>query len=412
MLAGIAAAHGAPRQTVLTSFKGGDGISPLSGVVFDTAGNLYGTTVRGGKANAGTAFKLTPPSPGSTKWTRSTLYEFASGSDGEYPRGTLIVDAAGNLYGTTAIGGTYDVGTAFELSPPQNGSTKWRHTVLTSFDGTGPSYPNEGLVADKAGNLYGTLEGYGGNFGKGWYHSGVYELSPPAKGQTGWTYTVIHRLEDATTGAAPCDRLVIDAAGNLYGTTSIYGPTALGTVFELSPPAPGHTEWKAHILFPAPKSGNGPGSSLSKLILDAKGNLYGTTYGGGQYGYGSVFELSPPGQGQTKWTPTVLWSFDVTDGYDPREGNLVLDKAGHLFGIIFYAGQNNTGLAYELTPPKHKGASWSETELVSFNGANGYYPNGALTVDKTGALYGTTYLGGKGLQGNASGNGTVFKLKP
>jgi uncharacterized repeat protein (TIGR03803 family) len=424
LLAGCVAAHGATRETLLTSFTyvgvGTGGLYPSAGVVFDEAGNLYGATRDGGAANAGIVFRLKHPGPGSTTWTRTTLHEFAGGNDGQVPLSTLIIDAAGNLYGTTVGGGTDDVGTAFELSPPKADTTAWRHTVLTSFAGLGLNYPNEGLVADRAGNLYGTAEGYLGTDGLHWKNSGVYELSPPTPGKTGWTLSVICKQDgqtickqaDQTIGNSPENRLTIDTAGNLYGTAAGGGIDGGGSVFELSPPPAGTTKWTARVLYHAVAGEVGPFTSFSKLVFDAAGNLYGTSYSGGQYAYGTVYRLSPPKPGQSAWTPTILLSFDVADGYQPETGNLVVDKAGRVFGVTRYGGDDNVGLAFELIPPKRKGDGWLDKTLTSFSGALGVFPNGALTADKSGTIYGTTLLGGIGSGPENYGAGAVFTLKP
>jgi uncharacterized repeat protein (TIGR03803 family) len=391
-------AHAAPVETVLATFNGSRGGYPLGGVIQDKAGNLYGTTVREGKANAGAVYELVAPSQGKTHWTAVTLYQF-SGPDGQYPRGNLTFDAAGNLYGTTAIGGTNDAGTVYELSPPTNGGTKWHETLLASFSANGPAYPYAGVVFDRTGNLYGTLLGTITNDGN-WKQSGVFELSPPAKGKTNWTETIIEPLR-GNKGQAPTGALIIDNAGNLYGTTSLPG-----NVFELSPPGNGQTEWTETVL--TDFKGVDAESPECTLVADQAGNLYGTTYFGGVGGSGgAVFELSPPKSGHTRWTTHVIWGFDGSDGLEPTEGNLVITKAGRLIGTTPYGGTSNAGVVFELTPPKHKNGSWTEAVLHSFNGGlDGVIPIGDLIIDKTGAVYGTAYEGGKG------GEGIVYKLKP
>src|ERR1019366_934096 len=205
---------------VLYSFihNGTDGGFPQAGLIFDAAGNLYGTTSEGGTSSScsggcGTVFELTPTAGGG--WTEKVLHNFNSnGTDGANPYAGLIFDAAGNLYGTTTVGGTYYYGTVFELTPTAGGG--WTEKVLHSFNynGTDGNNPQASLTIDAAGNLYGTTSG-GGTYGN--YKGTVFELTPAAGGD--WTETVLHNFV-GPDGAAPLAGLIFDAAGNLYGTTS------------------------------------------------------------------------------------------------------------------------------------------------------------------------------------------------
>src|ERR1035441_9689320 len=228
------------QEKVLYSFYGGtDGNGPEAGLIFDAAGNLYGTTGAGGTANTGTAFELTPTAGGG--WTEKVLYSFgAYGTDGVVPYAGLIFDAAGNLYGTTYAGGTYyQYGTVFELTPAAGGG--WTEKVLHNFvaNGTDGYYPWAGLAFDRFGNLYGTTS-TGGTYEGGI----VFELTPAGSG--GWTETVLHRFGNAMDGSGPLAGLIFDAAGNLYGTTS-GGGTYDGTVFELTPAGGG--SWTEKVLW-------------------------------------------------------------------------------------------------------------------------------------------------------------------
>ncbi len=409
LFAGISAAQASPHEKLLTSFSSHGGNYPLGGVVFDSAGNLYGTTGRGGKFNAGTVFKLTPPAGGHGAWKRSTLYNF-DGADGQAPRGTLVLDAAGNIYGTTAVGGTNDMGTAYELSPPVSGQTTWQHTILTSFD-SGGNYPYAGMVFDKSGHLYGTTLGSSAfHQHPPWKGSAVYELIPPGDGETKWKRKIIQKLE-TNTGYAAASALAIDAAGNLYGTTQ-GGAVGGGAVFELSPPTKGSAAWTTTVLYTFQGQG-GPYSALGTLVFDSAGNLFGTTYFGGEYTYGTVFELSPPPAGQTKWTPTLIWSFGQgINGQYPTEGNLVIGKSGELYGVTYDGGPANFGVAFELIPPMSPGGSWSQRDLIGFTGPNGAAAMCYLTTDASGLLYGVTDAGGKGYNPNSIGYGTVYSLRP
>ena len=273
----------AAEEKVLHSFSGGaDGTYPYGGLIFDAAGNLYGTTTSGGTSNTGTVFELTPAAGGT--WTEKVLHSFSGGTDGIHPYAGLIFDAAGNLYGTTDLGGAYGYGTVFELTPAAGGT--WTEKVLHNFNngGTDGTRPYARLTFDAAGNLYGTT--YGG----GAYNSygTVFELTPAAGGT--WTEKVLHSFGSGTDGLIPYGGLIFDAAGNLYGTTAYGGTNDLGTVFELTPKAGGG--WTEKVLYSFGDGTDGV-SPLAGLIFDAAGNLYGTTQHGGTYNYGTVFEIAP-----------------------------------------------------------------------------------------------------------------------
>ena len=332
-------------ETVLHSFKGypTDGSYPYAGVIFDAAGNLYGTTDWGGTYGGGTVFELTPTAGGG--WTEKVLHSFGNGADAAFPYACLIFDAAGNLYGTTGGGGTYGVGTVFELSPAAGGG--WTETVLHSFNGSDGHGPEAGLIFDAAGKLYGTTA-WGGT-GTDCLNTGcgtVFKLTPVAGG--GWTETVLHSFSN-TDGALPFAGLIFDAAGNLYGTTQQGGSYGFGTVFELTPTAGGG--WTETVLFSFNGNWSGRDGGLPEagLIFDAAGNLYGTTGAGGTYAYGTAFELTPTAGGG--WTETVLHSFNNngTDGESPLAG-LIFDAAGNLYGTTGGGGTYGLGMVFELTP--------------------------------------------------------------
>lgn len=237
----------------LYEFKGGnDGDGPWAGLVFDGAGNLYGTTFSGGPQSAGTVFELTPNSSG--EWAESVLYSFAFGTDGFEPMSSLIFDAAGNLYGTTALSVCDECGVVFKLAPTADG---WTETVLHGFTGGADGgSPVAGLISDGAGNLYGT--GYNGGWGE---FGGVFELTPNADGS--WTEHTLYIFK-RPDGEHPWDRLIFDSAGNLYGTTSS------GTVFKLAPSSDG--SWTRHTLyrFTGGKDGSSP---YAGVTFDSAGNL-------------------------------------------------------------------------------------------------------------------------------------------
>jgi uncharacterized repeat protein (TIGR03803 family) len=323
-----------------------DGGEPVGGLVFDSAGNLYGTTVRGGSQDSGVVFQLTPGAGG--KWTENVLYNFCTlqnCADGSYPIATLILDASGNLYGTTTGGGTKSDGTAFELSPAANGT--WNEKVLHSFcssvgcaDGNGP-YGN--LISDSFGNLYGTtIEG--GVYSKNCpYACGiVFELTPGKNGK--WTEQVIHSFR-FSDGAVPFFGLIFDNSGNLYGDAEVGGAHEGGVVFELSPGAKSlWTETVLHSFYAR------EASPYSNLAFDQKGNLYGTTLEAGHYMDGILFKLSPNSSGA--WTETVLHSFNFEHGGEGSSGvsGVTVDSSGNLYGTTAVGGKNNEGVIYEITP--------------------------------------------------------------
>ncbi len=391
---GIALA--ATNQMLLHSFNGANGDGPEAGLLMDAVGNLYGTTYSGGANGAGAIFELSPPAAGKMTWRETVLHSFNS-TDGAEPVEGLIADAAGNFYGTTSIGGAIGGGVLFQLSPPASGAEAWTETVLYSFGGSNGIVPTADLIADQAGNLYGTTR-YGGAHRAGV----VFQISPPTSGRSPWTETVLFSFI-GTKGRYPFAGLITDGAGNLYGTTHDGGKYGAGVVFELTPPAAGQTIWTEKVLhsFNLTKGQN----SCAGLIADAAGNLYGTTYGGGSHGDGVVFELTPPTGVQSDWAENVLYSFNGNRGAGPQ-GSLIADGAGNLFGTTKSGGAYGYGVVFKLTPPAAGHSTWSQTVIHSFNGTKGQDPYARLIMDSGGSLYGTTELGG------ASGEGVVFKLTP
>jgi uncharacterized repeat protein (TIGR03803 family) len=393
---------------VLYNFSGQpDGGNPWAGLIFDAAGSLYGTTSTGGPGGGGTVFKLSPGAGG--KWTETTLYSFTGQNgdgDGYAPYGGLIFDSLGNLYGTTAGCSQVNCGTVFELSPTQGG--KWTETILHSFNGQDGSVPlYSALIFDAAGNLYGTTI-YGGSSGTRCDGHGcgtVFELS---FSNGTWSETVLYNFcsaQNCADGAFPAASLVFDANGNLYGTTSDGGARACdrggcGTVFEL---INNKGTWTESVLVRF--DGKTGGVPFSSLIFDASGNLYGTTVkGGGRPPRGLVFELSPS---HGTWTETVLHEFKKhKNGQFPYAG-VLFDATGNLYGITSDGGVSSYfdhGVAFKLVP--QAGGKWKQISLFRFHGQYGTGPYGNLIFDAAGNLYGTTYRDG------ASGFGTVFEITP
>jgi uncharacterized repeat protein (TIGR03803 family) len=398
-----------------------DGRYPAADLVFDGSGNLYGTTSQGGTFSYGTVFKLTP---GNGQWNERVVYSFCSPvtncDDGATPLSSLILDAAGNLYGATSQGGAYGAsggGVVFELSPNPDGT--WTEMVLHSFgNGTDGIGPSGRLVFDSAGNLYGTTSA-GGTGGSGCFGGcgTAFELIPSPGGQ--WAESVLYNFcsqADCADGNDPAGGLTLDAAGNLYGTTK-YGGTPdqhlNGTVFELTPG--GNGQWTQTVLYMfqnATTDGNNP---LGGVVQDKSGNLYGTTSwgysvdGGMAFGNGIVFELSRGQQGQ--WTESILHPFcsdvvNCSDGSQPLAG-LVFDKAGNLYGTTSGGGDLNClaagcGVVFELAA-----GTWSDTILYSFPGGTpGFSPDSSVILDAVGNLYGVAY------QGGTNGYGVVYEVIP
>jgi hypothetical protein len=355
-------------ESVLYAFHAGpnsgypNGGWPNGGLAMDTRGALYGTTLLDGSrtngSQNGTVFKLTPPAAGQTTWTQSTLHTFSySAADGYTPIGDLIGDARGNLYGTTKFGGNFacqgnsgaGCGVIFELLAPA-GSGPWTEKIIHFFSGPDGARPGAGLLADAHGAI---VNGY-------CVHScgTVYKLTPPAMGQTQWSYSVLHFFS-FIDGAAPGGNLVQDALGELFGTTMYGGPnprTAQGVVFKLAPPLPGQTAWTASVLhafnYSPPTftpTGNADGNAPTGVVTEG-GHLYGTTSGGGSFGIGVYFMLTPPAAGQTGWTEQVLHMFDGVDGESPS-GPLHADGRGSLYGLALNGGlyNDNNGTAFKLT---------------------------------------------------------------
>jgi uncharacterized repeat protein (TIGR03803 family) len=371
-----------------------NGLDPNAGLIFDAAGNLYGTTAEGGAYGEGTVFQLVLA--GGT-WSETVLYSFCKLSkctDGEYPTAGLIFDSAGNLYGTTSEGGAYGNGTVFQLVLV--GGT-WNETVLYNFcpatncpDGAGPK---AGLIFDGGGNLYGTT--YGGG-AAGCSCGTVFQLK---RTNGHWREHVLHSFK-GKDGYHPSAGLIFDAAGNLYSTTFGGGATGYGTIFQLTSAS---GRWNEKVLHNFTSNGKDGFLPKADLIFDSAGNLYGTTNGGGAHGYGTVFQLTQTGG---TWKERPLHSFDEngTDGYYPYAG-LILDSGGALYGTTFRGGVKGYGTVFQL---KMTNGRWREKLLWSFNnnGTDGIYPYADLTSDAAGNLYGTTSEGG-GYQG-----GTVFQLTP
>jgi uncharacterized repeat protein (TIGR03803 family) len=350
--------------SALASFNGANGSGPSAGLIMDQSGNLYGTTSAGGANADGTVFELTR---GSTIIT--TLASF-NGTNGAFPHSGLIMDQNGNFYGTTRDGGASGKGTVFELA---SGSSTI--TTLASFNVTNGADPRAGLIMDSGGNLYGTASSNGPN------NAGtVFEL---ASGSS--TITTLASF-NVTNGNVPSGDLIMDSAGNLYGTTQNGGANADGVVFEL---AKGSSTITALASF----TGANGIDPFGGLIMDPSGNLYGTTQNGGANADGVVFELAKGSR-----TITALASFNGANGSGPFAG-LIMDPSGNLYGTTNIGATSGVGCVFELAS-----GSGTIVALASFNNTNGANPTCPLIMDQSGNLYGTAINAG------AFGGGTVFEL--
>jgi hypothetical protein len=401
----------APR--FLYTFAQADSLSAPGGrLVADSAGNLYGAAQQ---PNFGVIYQLSPPT---TKghWTATNLYTFQCQADGCYPNGGMVLDAKGNLYGTTAgssINGCSAAacGSVFELSPPASAGGAWTFATLFSFNGSDGAAPKPGLIMDKAGNLYGTT-GNAGSLGGGT----AFELSPPPTAGGAWSETTLYDFPAASGVVAG---LNFDRAGNLYGMTEYGGetscsledsPVGCGIIYQLVRPTSKGAGWTENTLYQF--SGGSDGAfPASSLVADDEGNLYGTASGGGNpsclsrgfaYGCGVAFELSPPATKNSPWTESVLYSFGGSGSAINPWTNLVRDGAGNLYGSS--ADTVSYGDVFKLSPPASGSSTWTETTLASFTNTNAYAPGDLVFVNRVG-LVGVQVYGGPG-------HGDVFAVRP
>ena len=352
--------------STVVSFNGTNGAFPYAGLIADSSGNLYSTTGGGGASGYGTVFELANGSH-----TLSTLATF-NGTNGGSPFAGLVADSSGNLYGTTAYGGSSTFGTVFEVAAGT-------HTLstLVSFNRSNGANPMAKLVADASGNLYGTTEAGGANT----YYGTVFEIAAS-------THTFSSLVSFTSTGGSnPEANLTVDSSGNLYGSTEYSSGNADGVVFEVATGT--HTLSTLATLNNFP-NGRAP---FGGMVMDSQGNLFGTTEAGGLNGVGIVFEIAAGTH-----TFSSLATFASTNGANPM-GSLIIDSSGNLYGTTEYGGANGDGTVFKVAAGTH-----ALSTLATFTGANGEYPMGGLFADSSGNLYGTTRNGG------ANGEGTVFEL--
>jgi uncharacterized repeat protein (TIGR03803 family) len=398
--------------TVLHNFtSGGDGSFPIAGLTMDDTGNLYGAASDGGYPNpsclygCGTVFKLTRVQVG---WFFTPIYQFTGGDDGTTPEARVIFGPHGLLYGTTTgddvFGGTGKA-TVFSLRPPATpckttvcfGQEAVLYRFTGPLDGSGPGLGD--LVFDQAGNIYGTTSN-GGSYGFG----SVYELTPS---NGSWTETILYSFTGGEDGSQPKSGVILDQAGNAYGTTLYGGANARGTVFQLTHSGTG---WNEKVLHSFGSSGSGP---YGGLLFDRAGNLYGTTQTANMgQGNGTVFMLSPSGN---NWTLTTLHTFP--SGFTFPYARLTMDAAGNLCGTTSYffglandfAGQGSSGSVFKLA---FSNGNWTYVDLHDFTGGNdGGGPFGSVAIDTRGNIYGTGTSGGTVLY-CSGGCGVVWEITP
>jgi len=387
--------------TVLHTFQGPDGANPKATLTLDGGGHLYGTTELGGASNVGTVFKMTPSESG---WVLTKIFEFTNTNDstGGYPLAPVIFGTDGALYGSASSGGQHYGGVVFKLQPPATFcraiSCPWTQTVLANLYGFYGIEPSGPLSFDPSGNIYGTTQ-LGGNFnpvGCRQFGCGtVYELVK----SEGWTEQNLYSFLEDGDGANPYGGVILDQAGNLYGT-------ALGAnVFELTQSG---GSWTFNLI--ATLGGNDGYNPYAGLIWDRAGNLYGATSEGGSGGGGTVFQLSPSGGG---WNVNLLASISGStsgDQYPGPLGALLMDSAGNLYGTTNGDGAFACGSVFKLTP---SGGGYTFTSLHDFTcGSDGANPYSSLTMDASGNLYGTAAYGGDTQGGTQCvlGCGVVFEI--
>lgn len=430
----------AQTETVLYSFSGlSDGGVPYAGLISDKDGNLYGTASEYGDGpcaypfwGCGLVFELTPEDGSEVQWNFKVLYTFRGGSDGAGPASTLVFDSSGNLYGTATAGGNgregLGCGTVFEL---ERSGSDWVEKTLYRFTGGSDGCDPVGSVTlDSGGNIYGTAA-YGGDDTCFYDNAGpgcgvVFQLSPPVSSvRDTWSETIVHTFE-ASDGANPyvgvtlapakfCGAAAHAGRVCIFGTATNggYGRTEPGgVVFQL---VPTETSWSYRMLYEFPDGCGGPGGPL---ILDKSGTLYGMTHLGGQFCTGAVFSLQPDAVAGS-WSETNLYSFGGADGWFPLYQGLVMDERGNLLGTTSSGGtslncQAGCGTVFRLT--KAVGGGWYESALNSMEGGTlGLGPLSGNILIRNGQVYGMTPQGGN-LScdgfGLSDGCGVIYSIGP
>lgn len=382
-------AWAANNTKLIYSFAGGaDGEYTDTELVRDSAGNLYGTSVQGGLYASGTVFQVTPAG------VHTVLYNFTGGTDGGEPYKGVTVGPDGSLYGTTVTGGGGSCeggcGVVFKVT---NAAGTWTQTVVHAFLGSDGSGPGSPVAFDRHGNMYGTTPTGGTTYGLGV----VYQLEPNS---TGWSFHVIHEFTGGADGAGgSASRPLLDTAGRLYGVCTTGGANGLGIVYTLGRP---RGQWEFTTIYAFKDSPDG-GEPYGGLVFDRFGNLYGSTYYAGTNDAGIVYELT---HAQGTWTEQVLYSFTGgADGGSPIS-SLVMDAAGNLYGTTSAGGSASCGCGV-IFKVSHGATGWTESVAYSFLGVPkpGFAYNG-MVADGKGSFYGATVHGGTG------NDGAIYKFTP
>jgi uncharacterized repeat protein (TIGR03803 family) len=378
------AAWAASTTRLIYSFAGNaDGEYTDTELAIDSASNLYGTSVQGGKSGAGTVFQVTPAG------VHTVLYSFTGGTDGGEPYKGVTLGPDGNLYGTAVTGGGGSCeggcGVVFKLT---NSGGTWTHSVIHTFtggnDGSGPGSP---VAFDKHGNLYGTTP-TGGSHSVGV----IYQMQPNGSG--GWRFRIVHAFTGGADGlGGSAGRLLISPEGRLYGTSTVGGVNGFGTVYEV---ALQQGKWQFTTLYTF-KGYPDAALPYGGLVSDNKGNLYGTTYYAGENGLGTVYKISNV---QGTWTETVLYSFKGGLDGDSPISTMVADGAGNLYGTTSDGGSPSCSCGTIFKMTHTTSGKWIEGVAYRFQGAPhpGFAYNGMVT-DSAGNFFGATVHGGTGDDG-------------
>ena len=388
----LSALANAATESLLYTFSETTSFWPQGALIEDSTGNLFGTTRGGGTYGVGTVFELSPPTVSGGAWTLTTLYSFVPyGSGGYVPVSDLVRDQAGAFYGTTYSGGdpTCNCGVVYKLVPPVSGGA-WTISQLYAFkgnaDGRLPAAVT--LALTTKGTLYGvTTRG-------GTWDSGVLYQLTTTNGKT-YTESVLYSFGDLADASTPSGPIVLDSTGRLYGVASQGGAFGQGAVYRYVPAANGHLASES-LLFSFGASSSTGTSPNGNLVFDVGGNLYGVTNTGGSANdYGVVYSLAPA---NPTWTETILYTFTKSSGVNPVGGLTWNHSNNNLYGTTSSLNglTSGDGTVFKLAPPAVKGGAWTQSTLFEFTYAvSGGYPTGAVTRDtKTGTLYGTAYNGG------------------
>jgi uncharacterized repeat protein (TIGR03803 family) len=328
--------------------------------------------------------------------TLTTLYEFKGTPDAANPAANIIVDKSGDIFGGTQNGGGEGGGAVFELTPPAVGQSTWTESLAAQFS---KKRSGTGLYGGVISGRHGDLYGVAGHYGAKSCGS-VFEVR---RTDTGFKQKTLWVFKGGPTdGCLPYSALNMDASGALYGISAFGGASNDGTVYKVTPPVSVGAPWTETVIWSFDGGVDGTGAS-DQMIFDASGNLYGVSYQGGPYDDGVVWELTPPGGGSTTWTRTVLWSFNGADGAEPTRGPLVMLPSGALIGTCHLGGAGGRGVVFELAPPANGQTAWTESTIWAFSGgSDGGNPTSGVARTKHGELIVPT----------DDDNGAIFELRP